>query len=851
MLPILVAASCLSAAPPTATIHLPSALVTVTPESEVVVRCGAVGFLPLAGLGPVFEVDGHRHGPRDYAARVTGQRVVGRRVVTGFRADFGSVSLGYRVTVWPEDGSLRVRVQSGSPFGRGVTAGRVLCSGAWQRYDLTRTQEAYGQDWWTQTNYLVDEDAFFSAEWMLEGSRASGVDTPDPADRGRGPFSAAPNLTYAPLTDGTIPAIDETLVLRVGRSLADAMPRPRQKPSEYKAEMAHMVYLDLWGGSARDLSHTLALMEAVTSGRRPLLTILQPWEAGGWDALLPDSIRMPDYGPDPKVGSVEELQGLAELGTRLGRFGFRTNYMVLRENSPSYVEGRARFALGPDGTPKWHTSPADWALLASRQEREIHELWEPTASFTDQLTSGASPAAWLDFAAAHRPTAGTLGDVLERMRGMANAIKAVHHGPLGSESLMDQYLLGEFVDFGDFGIMDGYHRVTCPEYHLRVMRDFTTFFGMGLHYRFVENAPYPEFHRGRCRFWTDRAQQDDYRCMEVLYGNGGYLAYDGGTPWTYALTELLLVANLQDYYAGARASAVEYLDGGRWQSLEELIRAGYTYPISPFGPQPDAFRRVRVRYDSGLVVVTNRSDEPLAIDAGGLALVLPRSGWAAWMPDGTVRAFSALHPDTGQRVDAIHDARRQFRYIDPRGVFTEGVSIPTAWRAGRVAVELDEQAHTLRVRGRALPLRIASPPLESIDFGFETGPDGWLPGEGILTFGAQNGLLHLRAITPDPQLLSPELRIPGDSVRALVVRLRATAGEMGQLYFATSDDPAMSEERMFPLSIMPGREFVECRVPVGESRAWRGHTITRLRLDPVHGPDSADVEIDGIWTERE
>ncbi|HOS95383.1 MAG TPA: hypothetical protein PLQ54_18875, partial [Armatimonadota bacterium] len=537
--------------------------------------------------GPVFEVGGRRYGPDDYAPRVVGQRVVGRRVVTGFRAVLGPVTVGYRLAVWPEGDSLRVRVQSDSPLGRGVTAGRVLCSGAWRRYDLTRTQEAYGQDWWTQTNYLVDEDTFFSAEWMLEGSRASGSEAPDPTDSGRGPFAAAPVLTYTPLTDGTIPAIDETLVLRVGHRLADAMPRPRQRPSEYKAEMARMVYLDLWGGSARDLAHTLALMEAATGGRRPFLTILQPWETGGWDALLPDSIRLPAYGPDPKVGSVEDLRDLADVGKRLGRFGFRTNYMVLRANSPSYIEGRARFALGPDGVPKWHTSPADWAHLAARQEREIRALWRPSASFTDQLTSGAAPGAWLDFDAAHKPTTGTLGDALERMRGMARAIKEVHHGPLGSESLMDQYLLGEFVDFGDFGIMDGYHRVTCPEYHLRVMRDFTTFFGMGLHYRFVENAPYPEFHKGKCRFWTDRTQQDDYRCMEVLYGNGAYLAYDDGTPWTYVLTELLLVANLQDYYAGARASAVEYLEQGRWQSLEDLIRAGYTYPVSPFGTQPD------------------------------------------------------------------------------------------------------------------------------------------------------------------------------------------------------------------------------------------------------------------------
>ena len=62
---------------------------------------------------------------------------------------------------------------------------------------------------------------------------------------------------------------------------------------------------------------------------------------------------MPDYPPSPAAGTVDELRAVAEAGKAMGRFGFRTNYMLLRTRSPSYLQGRVDFALGPDGKPTW------------------------------------------------------------------------------------------------------------------------------------------------------------------------------------------------------------------------------------------------------------------------------------------------------------------------------------------------------------------------------------------------------------------------------------------------------------------------------------------------------------------
>ena len=53
-----------------------------------------------------------------------------------------------------------------------------------------------------------------------------------------------------------------------------------------------------------------------------------------------------------------------------------------------------------------------------------------------------------------------MGDCLRKQRQLARYIKETCSGPLGSETDIDEQLLGEFVDTGDFGIFDGYHRVT-------------------------------------------------------------------------------------------------------------------------------------------------------------------------------------------------------------------------------------------------------------------------------------------------------------------------------------------------------------------------------------------------------
>ena len=293
-----------------------------------------------------------------------------------------------------------------------------------------------------------------------------------------------------------------------------------------------MVYLDDWSGqSVGDMKHMLGVLKRLAWPHVRFLTIVQNWQAGGFDLLLPDSLWMPDYPPRPAVGTVDELRDATTIGKSLGRFGFRTNYMCLRTESPSYVRKLVDFAQRGDGQPSWCSQPSRWLALAGRQEAEINGLFRPNAGFTDQLGSGGSPAWYLDYNRNARGD-GTIATALAHQCALARFIKKNCGGPVGTESMFQQDLIGYYCDFGDYGVMDGHDRLFTPEYKLRRLQEIAVNYGCGLRNRFFEAPPFPRFRVNQLNPWSDPAWMDDYRCCEVLLGNGGYIYWT--CPWTYA-----------------------------------------------------------------------------------------------------------------------------------------------------------------------------------------------------------------------------------------------------------------------------------------------------------------------------
>ena len=614
------------------------------PASELETRCVSVERLSGRRFGAVkeenrtktcesSEPNGKVAGNREVALNGENETGAGNesnapvRAVYETRPKNGGEPRRFELTVdrAPEDGvnrgALRICVRTETTEVAAVRAGTVKTAKNWRRFCVERYAEAYAQPFWPRTAFFVDDNLFLSAKWRLDGS--AGTRWSEDCDQrfhGSGDFEAAPAVLYEANVEGERSAVAETLTLRVGTDLWETVGRSTQRRSEYFDELKNAVYLDFWGGTAKEAQAFITKISNLTGERVPFLTVFQNWEAGGWDALLPDSIRLPDFPPNPAIGTVEKLASLAKTGKDCGRFALRTNYMFLRENSPSCREGAARFAVDAAGKPRWHIRLADVGPILERQEAEIAELFAPNANFSDQLTSGAAPWAYLDFAA----DAGTpcqIGAILTKEREIARRLKAAQRGPLGSESLMDEHLLGEFVDFGDYGIYDGFRRALTPEFKLRRLNKLTAFHGVGLMYRFFELPPFPNFCALKRDYATEDAFRDDYRAVEILFGNGGYVFYEPTglkrMPWNYFATEIALVGTLQRRYVGEEVAAVEYWDAGTWRTLTELLERGVEPTVASWNPQPTALRCVKVVYRNGLRVLVNRLDE--AFDATTLA----------------------------------------------------------------------------------------------------------------------------------------------------------------------------------------------------------------------------------------
>lgn len=815
------------------------------PSRSLTAQLGGVRFEPARDMGPRFLLAGKELGPGEYRVDLISARPGKQGLACLYRASAGGDAVEYNVTLRTAAEGLLVAFSSKSRRCVSVTAGKTIGLDPWVRLSYTRMAEVYAQPNWPRAAYDLRRKVTVTATWLLDTSNGAAWQATDERVRGSGPFAAGLDVVYRPLTDGSRPALHEDLLIRVARDPWEAAPPPSCQRSRYAHDMAGMVFLDVWGGRADETERFLQHLAAMTCGRTRFLTVFQNWQTGGFDALLPDSIRMPDYPPNPGIGSIADFQRLARMANRVGRFAMRTNYMLLRQQAPSVREGRAHPALDEGGKPKWHTRPTEWHALAARQEAEIHHLFGTTAAFTDQLTSSAAPWSYLDSNAAS-PGAGTIDGALQCQRDLASVLRTVHGGPLGSETCMDEHLLGDCVDTGDFGIYDGFHRAFTPEAKLRRIHLRSVFHGMGLMYRYFEMPPFPLFSSGKARYLADPTQYDDYRAAEVLYGNAGYLFYYPGMPWDYVVTECLVVGTLQKHYVLQPVRCVQYWHRGAWRSLLDLMADGIDPQPVAWKPQPDALRRIRVEYRNGLTVVVNRLAEPFTVTANGRMIVLPRSGWVAWKP-GDILAFSACWPGTSSRVDFVDAPALGFRYVAPRSATVLGVSRPTAWSHGQVILTLDPATGDAVIRGRPAPWRpIKAKPLEKINFRFGQDLQGWSGISGLGPLRIRDGCLASEIVTDDPALVCPPVNLAPDSVSVIVVRMRVSCGTFGQLYFEAegSDEPA--EQRCIHFAVTPDNLFHDVRIPVSDHALWRGHRITGIRLDPEHGGVGGSVEIESI-----
>ncbi len=137
-------------------------------------------------------------------------------------------------------------------------------------------------------------------------------------------------------------------------------------------------------------------------------------------------------------------------------------------------------------------------------------------------------------------------------------------------------------------------------------------------------------------------------------------------------------------------------------------------------------------------------------------------------------------------------------------------------------------------------------PADRIAFEFDQSAEGWLAAHHIGDLEVRDGALAGSITGGDPYLVRSLLNVPADRCPVIALRMRVTAGQMGQLYWGTRQAPGFSEQRVVVFPLQADGQFHEYRIPVGEHPQWKGQTITELRIDPGNGARQAEFAIDYV-----
>ncbi len=130
---------------------------------------------------------------------------------------------------------------------------------------------------------------------------------------------------------------------------------------------------------------------------------------------------------------------------------------------------------------------------------------------------------------------------------------------------------------------------------------------------------------------------------------------------------------------------------------------------------------------------------------------------------------------------------------------------------------------------------------ERVAFEFGQRTEGWHAAHDLSDLSVVDGALTMRVTGGDPYLIRAGCDLAPDSVKAIRVRLRVSAGGDGQLFWTTVASLGFNEAHSLRFRAEPGG-WAEVVLPVGQHEGWRGQRITGLRLDPTGGVAAADVE---------
>ncbi len=157
---------------------------------------------------------------------------------------------------------------------------------------------------------------------------------------------------------------------------------------------------------------------------------------------------------------------------------------------------------------------------------------------------------------------------------------------------------------------------------------------------------------------------------------------------------------------------------------------------------------------------------------------------------------------------------------------------------------------SVSVRGM-LPTVVSRLPkrVDTIDFTFDDGPDGWVAQNDIDSLTVQSGVLTGTYTGTDPYLFRPVIAANGDDCPGLALRMRVTSGTGAQFFWTTAQAPSIDLERSITIPIVPDGEYHEYTLDLSDNPLWRHQIITGIRLDPGGGDASGEFGIDYLRKE--
>ena len=441
---------------------------------------------------------------------------------------------------------------------------------------------------------------------------------------------------YVPRLDGKRNPLRETGYVAVSPELGEVLPNIPWPASPYLVGLAPRTMLDIWGGTYGQGAELLRTLKSY--GVDDAAAIWHNWQRYGYDVKLPDHLPA-----NPALGGDEAMTRLAAAARDVGYvFSLHENYIDFYPDAPSY--NAKDVAVDERGKPwkAWYhpgTKVQSWGFKATRtmpyaqgNTPEIARRFGTTAAYLDVHTC-VTPWRYVD----HDPKTELAAAALARVtlnRELFQFMRDQHGGPLFGEGWNHFYWAG-LVDGVEAQVGGGEDRDVLVDFDLLKLHPQMVNHGMGYYSRWLRTGR-------ETKWWVEAptpAQLDKYRAQEIAYGHAGFVGEPCVRIPYFVWREHNIVAPVQALYGAARATEILYEVDGRLVASSAAVPAG----------QLD---RVRVTYDSGLVVHVNLREAPWRVGR----YLLPQFGFLAQAPG--LLAYTAL--ENGTIIDYAEDERTLF-----------------------------------------------------------------------------------------------------------------------------------------------------------------------------------------------